>query len=121
MPAKKWFDNDVTLDLLRSKTVAVVGYGIQGRAQANNMKDSGLDVVVGLRKEGKTWDLAEKDGHIVKEVADASNSADIIHILVPDMEQAVVYTNNIASEIVSWQGIEFFAWSVYSLEVDRPT
>ena len=107
MPAKKWFDNDVTLDLLKSKTVAVVGYGIQGRAQANNMKDSGLDVVVGLRKEGKTWDLAEKDGQIVKEVADASNSADIIHILVPDMEQAVVYTNNIAPKLSRGKTLSF--------------
>ena len=107
MPAKKWFDNDVTLDLLRSKTVAVVGYGIQGRAQANNMKDSGLDVVVGLRKEGKTWDLAKKDGHIVKEVAEASNSADIIHILVPDMEQAVVYTNNVAPKLSRGKTLSF--------------
>ncbi|HVD35818.1 MAG TPA: ketol-acid reductoisomerase, partial [Nitrososphaeraceae archaeon] len=107
MPAKKWFDNDVTLDLLKSKTVAVVGYGIQGRAQANNMKDSGLDVIVGLRKEGKTWDLAEKDGHIVKEVADASNSANIIHILVPDMEQALVYTNNIAPKLSRGKTLSF--------------
>jgi ketol-acid reductoisomerase len=107
VPAKKWFDNDVTLDLLKSKTIAVVGYGIQGRAQANNMKDSGLDVIVGLRKEGKTWDLAEKDGHIVKEVADASNSADIIHILVPDMEQAGVYTNNIAPKLSRGKTLSF--------------
>jgi ketol-acid reductoisomerase len=107
VPAKKWFDNDVTLDSLKSKTVAVVGYGIQGRAQANNMKDSGLDVIVGLRKEGKTWDLAEKDGHIVKEVADASNLADVIHLLVPDMEQAVVYTNNIAPKLSRGKTLSF--------------
>jgi ketol-acid reductoisomerase len=107
VPAKKWFDKDVTLDLLKSKTVAVIGYGIQGRAQANNMKDSGLDVVVGLRKEGKTWDLAEKDGQIVKEVVDASNSAEIIHILVPDMEQAGVYTNNIAPKLSRGKTLSF--------------
>ena len=89
-------------------------------AQANNMKDSGLDVVVGLRKEGKTWDLAEKEGHIVKEVADASNSADIIHILVPDMEQAVVYTNNIAPKLSRGKTLSFSHGAVYSLEVDRP-
>lgn len=107
MPAKKWFDNDVTLDLLKSKTVAVVGYGIQGRAQANNMKDSGLDVIVGLRKEGRTWDLAKRDGQVVKEVVDASNSADIIHILVPDMEQAVVYTNSIAPKLSHGKTLSF--------------
>ncbi len=107
MPAKKWFDDDITLDLLKGKTVAVVGYGIQGRAQASNMKDSGLDVIVGLRKEGKTWDLARSDGHVVKEVADASNSADIIHILVPDMEQGTVYTNNIAPELSRGKTLSF--------------
>ncbi|MDQ5870561.1 MAG: ketol-acid reductoisomerase [Thermoproteota archaeon] len=107
MPAKKWFDNDVTSDLLKSKTVAVVGYGIQGRAQANNMKDSGLDVIVGLRKEGRTWDLAKRDGQVVKEVADASNLADIIHILVPDMEQAVVYTNSIAPKLSRGKTLSF--------------
>jgi len=55
MVAKKWFDNDVTLDLLKGKTVAIIGYGLQGRAQACNMKDTGLETIVGLRKEGKSW------------------------------------------------------------------
>ena len=55
MTAKKWFDSDVSLEQVRNKTTAVVGYGIQGRAQANNMKDSGLYVIIGLYKEGKSW------------------------------------------------------------------
>ena len=55
MPAKKWLDSQVDMDTIRNQTVAVIGYGIQGRAQASNMKDSGIDVVVGLRKGGKTW------------------------------------------------------------------
>src|SRR5438093_702088 len=95
MTAKKWFDSDVSLDPLKNKTIAVIGYGIQGRAQANNMKDSGLNVIVGLYKEGKSWKIAEDDGHIVKEVKDASKTADIIHILTPDMEQSSVYKNEI--------------------------
>jgi len=68
MTAKKWFDNDVSLEHLRNKTIAVIGYGIQGRAQANNMKDSGLNVIIGLYKEAKSWKIAEDDGHVVKEV-----------------------------------------------------
>jgi len=95
MTAKKWFDSDVSLDPLKNKTIAVIGYGIQGRAQANNMKDSGLNVIVGLHKEGKSWKIAEDEGHIVKEVKDASKTADIIHILTPDMEQSNVYKNEI--------------------------
>ena len=95
MTSKKWFDNDVSLEQLKSKTIAVIGYGIQGRAQANNMKDSGLNVIIGLYKEGKSWKIAENDGHAVKEVKEASKLADIIHVLIPDMEQASVYKNDI--------------------------
>ena len=60
MTAKKWFDNDVSLEQLRNKTIAVIGYGIQGRAQANNMKDSGLNVIIGLYKEGKIMENCRK-------------------------------------------------------------
>jgi len=57
MSAKKWFDADVSLEQLRDKTIAVVGYGIQGRAQANNMKDSGLNVIIGLYKKQNRGNL----------------------------------------------------------------
>ena len=90
MSSKKWFDNDVSLEQLKNKTIAVIGYGIQGRAQANNMKDSGLNVIIGLYKEVKSWKIAENDGHAVKEVKEASKLADIIHDLIPDMDQARV-------------------------------
>jgi ketol-acid reductoisomerase len=93
MPARKWFDDDVNLDILKGKKLAVIGYGIQGRAQACNMKDSGLDVIVGLRKDGKSWNLAKKDGQNVMEIGDATKSAQVIHILVPDMEQESIYEN----------------------------
>jgi ketol-acid reductoisomerase len=83
MTAKKWFDSDVSLEQVRNKTISVIGYGIQGRAQANNMKDSGLNVIIGLYKEGKSWKIAENDGHVVKEVKEASKLADIIHVLTP--------------------------------------
>ncbi len=99
MTSKKWFDDDISLDILRGAKVAVIGYGIQGRAQANNMKDSGLDIVVGLRKGGKSWDLAKNDGHEVMEMSEASTLAQVIHILVPDMEQALVYEKFIAPRL----------------------
>src|SRR6476659_3093971 len=107
MSAKKWFDADVSLEQLRDKTIAVVGYGIQGRAQANNMKDSGLNVIIGLYKEAKSWKLAENDGHVVKEVKEASNMADIIHILTPDMEQANVYKNEIEPSLSQGKTLNF--------------
>src|ERR687891_205179 len=59
MPAKKWLEDQVSLDPIKNQTIAVIGYGIQGRAQASNMVDSGLDVIVGLRKGGKTWEQAD--------------------------------------------------------------
>ncbi len=86
------YDKDVTTsDVRRNETIAVIGYGIQGRAQASNLSDSGFKVIVGLRKEGKSWDLARSDGHKVMEVAEAAKAADIIHMLVPDMAQGEVY------------------------------
>ena len=107
MTAKKWFDNDVSLEPVRSKTIAIIGYGIQGRAQANNMKDSGLNVIIGLYKDAKSWKTAENDGHIVKEVKEASKSADIIHVLIPDMEQAKVYNNDIAPGLAQGKTLNF--------------
>lgn len=99
MTSKKWFDDDISLDILKGTKVAIIGYGIQGRAQANNMKDSGLNIVVGLRKGGKSWDLAKSDGQEVMEISEASKSAQVIHILVPDMEQSLVYEKFIAPEL----------------------
>ncbi len=63
MPAKKWLEDQVSLDPIKNQTIAVIGYGIQGRAQASNMVDSGLNVIVGLRKGGKTWKQAEAESH----------------------------------------------------------
>lgn len=86
------YDKDVnTIQVKKKETIAVLGYGIQGRAQSGNLSDSGFKVIVGLRKDGKSWDLAKADGHKVMEVAEAAKVADIIHVLVPDMVQGDVY------------------------------
>jgi ketol-acid reductoisomerase len=105
MPAKRWFDNQV--DIIKDQTIAVVGYGIQGRAQASNMKDSGMKVIVGLRKNGKTWKVAEDDGHDVLEVSKAADKADIIHILIPDIEQADMYSKEIAPYVTEGKALSF--------------
>ena len=84
MPAKIYYDQDADLSLLRGKKIAIVGYGSQGHAHALNLKDSGLDVVVGLYKGSKSWPKAEKDGLRVATVAEAAQMADIVMVLLPD-------------------------------------
>ncbi len=107
MPAKKWLDNQVSLAPIQNQTIAVIGYGIQGRAQASNMVDSGLNVIVGLRKGGKTWKKAEEESHKVMEVAEAARTADIIHILIPDMEQADTYLKEISPHVTEGKTLSF--------------
>jgi len=92
--ARQWMDDQVSLEPIRNETVAVLGYGIQGNAQANNLRDSGIKVIVGLRK-GKSYEQAVKDGHDVRSVSEAVKAADIIMVLIPDMEQARVYKEEI--------------------------
>jgi ketol-acid reductoisomerase len=84
MPAKIYYDQDADLSLLRGKKIAIIGYGSQGHAHALNLKDSGLDVVVGLYKGSKSWPKAEKDGLRVATVAEAAQMADIVMVLLPD-------------------------------------
>jgi ketol-acid reductoisomerase len=91
---KKYYDADADLSVLKGKRIAVIGYGSQGRGQSLNLKDSGLDVVIGLR-HGKSWDAAGKDGMKVMPVAEAVKMADIIQILLPDEHQAAVYKSEI--------------------------
>lgn len=102
-----WYDKDVSLDALKGEKISVIGYGIQGAAQASNLKDSGLDVVVGLRKGGKSWEQAEKDGHKVMEVAEATEWGDLIHILIPDMEQSTVYREQVDPHLSKGNAISF--------------
>jgi len=105
--AKVWYDSEVNLDAIKQEVVAVIGYGIQGHAQASNMKDSGLRVLVGARKGGASWKVAGKDGHQVLETADACAKADIIHILIPDVVQAKVYREEIADQLQKGKALGF--------------
>lgn len=107
MSAKRWLDQEVKIDPIRTQTVAVIGYGIQGRAQASNMKDSGIDVIIGLRKDGKSWKLAQQDGHNVMGLSEAAAGADIVHILIPDMEQADTYAKYIDPYMTEGKALSF--------------
>ena len=86
-------DEDVNLDCLRGKTVAVLGYGIQGGPQAQCMRDSGLDVIIGAgpRERSKTWETAERDGFQVFDFAEATRRADVVHVLLADPAQPEIY------------------------------
>jgi ketol-acid reductoisomerase len=95
MPAKIYYDQDADLSLLRGKKIAVVGYGSQGHAHALNLKDSGLDVVVGLYKGSKSWSKAEKDGLRVATVAEAAQMADIVMVLLPDQAHRQTFEESI--------------------------
>ena len=89
--AKIYYDQDVKKEYLKEKTVAVIGYGSQGRGQALNLHDSGVKVVVGLREGSKSFSLVEKDGLKAMKISEAAKVGDIVQILIPDEVQAKVY------------------------------
>ncbi len=105
--AKSWKDADVNLDLIKNQTIAVIGYGIQGHAQANNLKDSGLKVIVGLQDSGASWKKANQDGHQVMSIPQACEKADIIHVLIPDMVQAKIYKEQIEQNLKAGKALSF--------------
>jgi ketol-acid reductoisomerase len=86
-----YYDKDADQRDLAGKTIAVIGYGSQGHAHAQNLKDSGCDVIVGLRPGSKSWAIAERDGFAVREVTDAAKSADVVVLLVHDPQHREVY------------------------------
>ncbi|WP_123102260.1 ketol-acid reductoisomerase [Acidithiobacillus sulfuriphilus] len=96
---KVFYDNDADLSLLQSKRVAIIGYGSQGHAHALNLKESGVDVVVGLRQGSESWEKAVASGLQVKETAGAVAGADLVMILTPDEGQAALYREDIAPRI----------------------
>jgi ketol-acid reductoisomerase len=95
MPAKVYYEQDADLNILRGKRVAVIGYGSQGHAQAQNLRDSGVTVVVGLYEGSRSWKSAQADGLDVATVSQAAADADIVQLLIPDEIQAQVYREEI--------------------------
>ncbi|SIQ12129.1 ketol-acid reductoisomerase [Halanaerobium kushneri] len=102
-----YYDKDADLKYLEDKVVAVIGYGSQGHAQAQNLKDSGVNVVVGLRKESSSWPVAEEDGFEVLTTAEAAAKADLIQILIPDIKQATVFKNDIEPNLEEGNALVF--------------
>lgn len=104
---KMYYDSDADLNLLQGKTVAIIGYGSQGHAQAQNLKDSGVNVIIGLRRDLPHWDEAVAAGFEVYEVNEAAAKADIIQILTPDQIQAAVYNSQIAQHMTKGKALVF--------------
>jgi len=105
--AQIWKDEDVSLDPIKDQIIAVLGYGIQGNAQSNNMKDSGLNVIVGVKEGGSSWQKAQADGHKVMSISDATKAGDIIYVLIPDMVQAKVYKEEIGPNLSEGNALSF--------------
>jgi len=105
--ARMYYDADANLDLLSGKTVAIIGYGSQGHAHALNLKDSGVNVIVGLYAGSRSAAKAEAEGLTVKPVADAAAAADFIMILLPDEVQKTVYKQEIEPHLTAGKVLAF--------------
>jgi ketol-acid reductoisomerase len=97
--AKMYYDKDSNPELLKGKTIAIIGYGSQGHAHALNLHESGYNVIVGEMEGSKSWELAQKAGMKVVNAAEAAKAGDLIMMLVPDELQAVIYKNDIAPNL----------------------
>jgi ketol-acid reductoisomerase len=104
---KVYYDKDADLSLIKGKKVTIIGYGSQGHAHAQNLKDSGVKVTVALRKDGASWDKAKKGGIKVAEMAEAIKGADIVMLLLPDEHHAAVYKEFIEPNIKKGASLAF--------------
>src|SRR5436190_4599546 len=116
-----FYDDDADLALLDGKTVAILGYGSQGHAHAQNLKDSGVDVVVGLRSDSSSAEKARSDGFEVLDIAEAASRGDIVMVLLPDEKHGEVYREQIADGIAPGNTLLFgHGFSIHYGEVDPP-
>ncbi|MCB4743371.1 MAG: ketol-acid reductoisomerase [Sulfurovum sp.] len=102
-----YYDKDCDLNIIKSKTVAMIGFGSQGHAHAENLRDSDVNVVIGARKEGSSWKKAEAKNFEVFTVAEATAKADVVMILLPDEDQARIYTEEIEPSLKKGATIAF--------------
>ena len=105
--AKIYYDSDANIEVLKGKKIAIIGYGSQGHAQAQNLRDSGLDVIVSNRKGSANWKKAVADGFNPVSASEAAQQADIIQILVPDELQRDLYRNEIAPYLTEGKALGF--------------
>ncbi|WP_128896153.1 ketol-acid reductoisomerase [Longirhabdus pacifica] len=106
MAVTMYYEQDADINVLQGKTIAIIGYGSQGHAQAQNLRDSGLNVIIGLRP-GRSWNTAEEDGFEVVTVEEAAKRADVIQILMPDEVQGTVYKTQIEPHLKDGVAILF--------------
>ena len=102
-----YHEEDTEPSIIKAKKVAIIGYGSQGHAHAQNLKDSGCDVCIGLREGSKSWSQAQADGFEVFTVAEAAKAANLIMILAPDEAQATIYTEDIAPHLEAGDALAF--------------
>jgi ketol-acid reductoisomerase len=102
-----YYNDDADLKVLEGKKVAVIGYGSQGHAHALNMKDNGVDVVVGLYEGSKSWSKAEADGLKVMTVSEAAKASDIVMMLIPDEKQKKIYEECVEPNLVEGNALAF--------------
>ncbi len=119
--ATLYYDKDADLTLLSGKTIAVIGYGSQGHAHALNAKDSGMQVVIGLHEGSRSKAKAEADGLQVRSVADATQGADIVMVLIPDTRQAAVYEESIAPNLKPGSMLMFaHGFNIHFKQIEPP-
>jgi ketol-acid reductoisomerase len=118
---KVYHDKDIDESVLKGKTVAVLGYGSQGRAQALNMRDSGVNVIVGLRPGGKSWKRAQEDGFKPVTHLEAAQRGDIVLMLMPDMAQPSVYKEEVALAMKPGKALQFaHGFNIHFGEIKPP-
>ena len=107
MPATIYYEDDADLGCLSGRTIAIMGYGSQGHAHALNLRDSGVNVVVGLREGSSSTAKAEAEGLRVLTISEAAVDADVMMMALPDTEQAAIYTEQIAPNLSPGNAIAF--------------
>lgn len=122
MPAKIYYDNDADLSLLKNKTIAILGYGSQGHAQAQNLRDSGCNVIVGQRPGSSNYDLAVKHGFKPMPLEEATTKADLVNILLPDEVQGDLFRQCIRDKLVPGNVLMCsHGFNVHFGQVEAPT
>ncbi|MBF0461336.1 MAG: ketol-acid reductoisomerase [Magnetococcales bacterium] len=118
---KVFYDRDADLAHLKSKKIAIIGYGSQGHAHAQNLKDSGMNVIVGLRSDSSSWKKAENAGMAVAEVSQAVAGADVVMLLAPDEHQARIYRDSVAAHIKPGAALAFaHGFNIHYGQIEPP-
>ncbi len=118
---KAYYEQDADLSILKGKTVAIIGYGSQGHAHAQNLRDSGVNVVIGQRPGGANYELAKQHGFEPMSAKEAAEKADMIMILLPDQYQGAVYKNDIAPHLTAGKALLFaHGFNIHFAQIEPP-